>query len=91
MKITLSFKTPDVGDEAVKEAKEDLRNAYLAAHGVDEVDELSDLQRDELENKLSACHDEAEAVCERYLRYGECLTVELDTVTQEAVVLRAEY
>lgn len=91
MKIRLSFKTPDVGDEAVKEAKEDLRYHYLAEHGVDSITDLSPEQEDELEECLGACQDEIEEVCEKWLSYGECITVELDTTSGAAEVLPATH
>ena len=63
MKITLSFKTPDVLDDALISMSE------------------SD------DGLLSDIIEEVEQLAEKYIQYGECLNVELDTDTGEATVI----
>lgn len=65
MKFTLSFKTPDVLENAITEACADLEEeAALDLEG-----EMQDTVRS-------------------YVKYGECISVEFDTETSIAKVLR---
>ena len=59
MKLTLSFKTPDVADYALEDIEDEDQK------------------------------DEAQEAIDKWVKYGECLNVEIDTETGEARVLPA--
>jgi len=67
MKVRMTFKTPDVVEDAIDSAVDNER------------------AEDEPEGEYGAnCEDLAEAarmVCKKFVQYGECLTVEVDTET----------
>jgi len=75
MKIRLGFKTPDVVEYAVREAVEQEMAKVKDGHE-------DDVDADDLKY-------EAEQACKKFVKYGECITVEVDTDTGEAKVLPA--
>ena len=75
MKLTISFKTPDAGDYAIREA------AQSAVDGPDDLDE---------EEREWSIQEQAEALSkalERWIGYGEEITIEFDLEAGTATVL----
>ena len=77
MKITVTFKDPDVVDDAVKEAV----SASVAKLGLseEEAEAVEELRR-------SAVRD----VIGEWVSYGEYVTVEFDSDAKTAVVVRCD-
>lgn len=87
MKIHISFKTPDALDDAVKEEVNRLVYLFLIDHDVEEVADLSPELREELTEKTEALRDELSSVLRHWIKYGECLTVEVDTAANTCTVV----
>lgn len=71
MRIRLGFKTPDVVEYAVNDAVESEMSKDGIGPDVDPVE----------------LKYEATKACEKFIRYGECVTIEIDTDTGTAEVL----
>jgi hypothetical protein len=87
MKIQLSFKTPDALHDAVKEEVNGMGYLFLIDHDVEEVADLSPELREELAEKTEVLREELNSALEHWIKYGECITVELDTTTREGIVI----
>lgn len=74
MKIRVTFKTPDAVDNAVEEAVE----GVLAG---------ADMDDDEADGAFEVLRDGATQAVAKWVRYGECVTVEFDTEAGTATVL----
>ena len=77
MKIRITMKDPDCMHNAVREAVEE---------NVRQVAWLTDIERASLEESRI---ETAQAQCLKWFRYGEYLTVEVDTDAGTCVVLEA--
>ena len=79
MKFVISFKTPDAVDYAIKDA---LTYNQEDEEGLDqdEIDELRDKRESEFRK-----------VADKFVSYGEYISVEFDTETQTATVLKKAY
>ncbi len=75
MKLTVSFKTPDTVDYAIQDALK-----------YDDVGD-SALDFDTLAEKRAVKREELQAVCDKFVSYGECVTIEFDTETKTATVI----
>ncbi len=75
MKLTVSFKTPDTVEYAIK--------------GELEYDDVGDsaLDFDTLTEKRAVKREAFQEVCDKFVSYGECVTIEFDTETKTAIVL----
>lgn len=79
MKIRMTFKTPDVAQDAMREAADqEAANALEAANPIDPR-ELTELAT-ELYFDASNC-------ASKWIRYGEYVTIEIDTETKTATVV----
>ena len=87
MKIQISFKTPDAVDDAIAKEVNQLVYLFLIYHDVEEVSHLSPELTEELENRITAMKDELNSSLGRWIKYGENITVELDTTTKEGRVV----
>jgi len=87
MKIRLTFKTPDVVDTAIEEAKEELVSQLCTKYDVEDECALPESVSDELEDKRYELDQEIKLACSRWIKYDECCTVEIDTKTNKALVL----
>lgn len=76
MKIRITCKTPDCLDDAIEEAISNER-------GIEEIPNEED--EGELDQK-----EELHAICSRWVRYGEYVTIEIDTEKNTAVVLERD-
>ena len=76
MKILIYLKDPDAVSDALDEA---VRNSILPLMGVlskEELDQLAETRMDEIGNKI-----------EKWVKYGEYITVEIDTDLRTARVV----
>jgi hypothetical protein len=73
MKIRIGFKTPDAVEEAVRDAVESEMSKDDIGPDVDPAD----------------LKYEATAACDKFVKWGECVTIEIDTETGKAEVLEA--
>lgn len=71
MIITMRFKTPDVQEDAVREAVDTL---------------IADVQPDQEVVDKDNLEYEANAACEKFVENGEYITIEIDTDSGEATV-----
>lgn len=77
MKFKVTLKAPDALDYAIKEAVQNEMSDILT-HDEDERDDIA------------ACvNGSAVSAAAKWFRYGECLTVEIDTDTQTITVCPA--
>jgi len=79
MKIQISMKTPDAVEYAINQAveSEDLTRDCDGKEAMDED------ERYEFEENLRE-------TCKKWFRYGECVSIEIDTETGEATVLESK-
>jgi ferredoxin-NADP reductase len=75
MKIKITMKDPDVLQDAIEEAVKE------------EVKSMENLSDDEKELVVESRKEKASSVCGKWFRYGEYLTVEVDTENKTCVVL----
>lgn len=78
MKLFISMKTPDCVDYAVKEAIKQERDEFESEADKESFDEETDGGAG------------AREVCKKWFRYGECVTLEVDTDAKTCTVLEAE-
>lgn len=76
MKITVSFKNPDALDESIDESFQDLK--------------IEGLDEEELEAVKETRKAETKEICEKWFKWGEYLTVEVDTEAKTCTVIEAE-
>lgn len=75
MKYTVSMKCPDALDDSIKEA---------VRAEVDDIEQIDDEEREDLaETRADKYRDQAR----RWFRYGEYITVEIDTDAGTCVVV----
>ena len=72
MKIRITFKTPDVLEQSIEDAIDNTID--------DGRSDISLEQREEL-------RDKAKDVCNMFIEFSECITVEIDTETKECTVV----
>lgn len=75
MKFTVKMKCPDSLDYAIMEAVASLK--------------FADMDYDYIQDLREAATAEANSVCRQWFKYGELLTVEIDTDAKTCVVLPA--
>lgn len=75
MKFTVTMKTPDALDEAIKEIEDTERSCFDG--------ELSENDEEAIYDVLN----EARNFASKFMRFGEYLTVEFDTKTKTATVI----
>ena len=77
MKLQITLKDPDGVYESIKQAAE---SSTGDTEGLDnnELDELAETRREKLEEK-----------CKRWIKYGEYVTIEIDTDANTATVCNA--
>lgn len=79
MKFKVQMKDPDVLHDSIQEAVEnELKGQGVGVTAPDEVEALSEIRRDKVR-----------ALCAKWFRYGEYLTVEIDTDADTCVVCPA--
>ncbi len=78
MKVYLTFKTPDALNDAAREAAVRAR----------EQGEENQLSHDEIEEGADAAFNEVMEVGEKFIKYGETITVELDTTAKTCTVVK---
>lgn len=71
MKFRITFKTPDVVEDAIRKA-------------------VSSNSSSEEENDLDDLRFECEDVVEKFVKYNELITVEFDTESSTATVIKAK-
>ncbi len=76
MKITVSFKNPDALDESIDESLKDLK--------------VEGLSEEELEGVKETRKEEIKELCMKWFKWGEYLTVEIDTEAKTCTVVEAE-
>ena len=74
MKFLVTMKDPDVLYDAIREA-------------VDEDLQALDIDGDEHENLSQLRRDKIQTICTKWFRYGEYLTVEIDTEDETCLVI----
>lgn len=79
MEIRLCFKTPDVVEDAIRDAIDSERARFLALHDVETEDELDEASAEELSEKLWELKDQAKQVCNRWFQFGEVVNLVVDT------------
>jgi hypothetical protein len=79
MKITLTFKTPDAVETALEHAMQFFIYQFLQDQGDEVPAELTAAQQEELDEKRQQQREHLTALLERWIQYGEVLTVEFDT------------
>ena len=75
MKIVLHFKTPDVVDHAIDKAEEDFRSIH------------EEMDKDELNEEYFLLREALMIAIEKFVKNGEYLSVEIDSVARTAKVL----
>ena len=78
MKIKVTFKTPDAMEDA-------LDRAFPV-----EISEKETVEDDTYEENRQAAMYEAEAQLNKFISYGECVIIEVDTETGTATVVPAK-
>ncbi len=78
MKFRVTMKTPDVLDDEIREA---------AAAVVDAIDANNGMSPEERKETLVSLNEEARDVCCKWFKYGEYLTVEINTERMTCVVV----
>lgn len=73
MKLRLFFKTPDALYEAAKDA------AYAETEGIEDAEERAD--------RMSEIRTELMDSASKWIKFGEGVTLEIDTEKQTAIVL----
>ncbi len=73
MKFRVSFKTPDAVDYAIENVLGSERNAL-------ELNEDAFIAREEIKGTIKE-------MCDKFVSYGECVTIEFDTETKTATVV----
>ena len=86
MQIQLSFKTPDVVDDAIRDAIDAERARFLALHDVENEDDLDEAATEELSEKLWEMKEQAQQICSRWVQWGEVVTLVVDTEAETVVV-----
>ncbi len=74
MKIKISMKDPDTLDDAISEAVEDEMT-------------VTDLDEEEAEAVAKIRHQTVKKICAKWFKYGEYLTVVIDTEAQTCTVV----
>jgi len=82
IRIQLTFKTPDVVEDALLDAFPKRKPNYKT----DEWEALSEEEEQERQDKMRAVR----TVLAKWIRYGEYCTIDIDVDQQTAVVLPAE-
>ncbi len=77
MKFRVMMKDPDTLSDAIRDAAEE----SVALLGLD-LDEREVVEERRIEKTRDLCH--------RWFKYGECLTVEIDTEAQTCTVVETE-
>lgn len=77
MKLYLTFKTPDVLEDAIREKAQQI---------ADEAAEEKKLDNDELLQVYEATYDELKKAGEKWIACGEYINVEIDTDAATCVV-----
>ena len=77
MKFRISMKTPDAVDCAIEDAVINEFGGFPAADDSDTQQTMDDRK------------DEVAELCKQWFSYGECVTIEIDTVAKTATVLKA--
>lgn len=87
MKFSVTMKTPDVLDYAMKNARQDLLESrglndedYPTIEDLPEVDYIA----------VSELYDTMKNTAEKWIRHGEYVTLEFDTETGACIVLPAK-
>lgn len=83
MKIRVTMKTPDALDETIREV---IRSKM--ASEIDDGRNANELLSNIDESILEQHIYEIGVLCQKWFRYGECLTVEIDTEAQTCVVVK---
>lgn len=78
MKLTVTFKDPDVVYEAIRDAVKE------------EVDALESLDEDEKEALVETRSEKVSDILDNWITYGEYVTIEFDTVAKTAMVKPAK-
>lgn len=78
MKLRVSFKTPDALEYALEDTISEVDPEELG---------FDDLRVEEAEIEREEQIAEAKSVAERFINYGETVTIEIDTETGEARVI----
>ena len=78
MQFTITFKTPDAMDDGIRRALADMGGYEDVIPEPDEMDMDSELAHT------------MEQVAEKFIKWGEYITVQFDTDTKTATVLPAE-
>lgn len=81
MKFTVTMKDPDTLQDAIREAVKNDVEATTAGLDDEEREAVVEQQR----------FEKVQKVCERWFRYGEYLSVEVDTDAQTCTVLRNKW
>lgn len=77
MKFRVAMKDPDALSDAIKTAVRD------------EVERLyEDLAEDEREDLIETRREKVAAICKTWFRYGEYITVEIDTEAKACVIVK---
>lgn len=83
MKFTMGFKSPESLDETLSEESDRLRNDLYE----NEYDPDTRPHED-VEDKVELLRNEIESTARQWLLYGEHITIEFDTETGTATVLK---
>lgn len=78
MKLQITMKTPDCVHYAIEEAKQQAREEVENEH-----------DRETFDEEMAGTFDSWKELCEKWFRYGEELTLEIDTDEETIRVLEA--
>ena len=85
MKFCITFKTPDALEYAIRDEVERMANQY-----VDEDGTISSENKEEFEDNKYHLEEEMSKVANKFIKYGELITIEFDTDFNTAKVINKE-
>lgn len=90
MKFTVRMKTPDCVEYAVENVIDNvIENVVEKEHVGDVLEGPSYAEVEEIGWKLDKRRGELKELLSKWFRYGECVTIEIDTEAETATVLEA--